>query len=112
MKHRTALSIVALAGVICAAGTGQAGDRALTIEMGSGPQHYTAAGLLARPDSAQITVPNDVSYRRTMSYRAVPLLSLLNVPPDAHFGTLEARATDGFASQIPLSLLEKGARGG
>ena len=70
MKNRTALGAVALFGVVCGTGTGQADDKALTIDLGSGQQRYTAAALLARPDVSQITVPNDVSYRRAMNYRA------------------------------------------
>ncbi|MGI9403849.1 MAG: c-type cytochrome [Hyphomicrobium sp.] len=112
MKNRTALGVVALIGAVCAAGTGQADDRALTIDLGSGQQRYTAAALLARPDVSQITVPNDVSYHRTLNYRAVPLLAILKVPSDAPFETLETRATDGFVSQIPLSLVRKGIDGG
>lgn len=112
MKNRTALGVVALVGVVRAAGTGQADDEALTIDLGSGQQRYTAATLHARADVSQITVPNDVSYRRAMNYRAVPLLSILKVPSDAAFETLEARATDGFISQIPLSLVRKGIDGG
>ena len=107
-----AVGVVALLGVFCPASAGHADEPGLTIDLGAGPQHYTAAALLARPDVAQITVPNDVSYRRAMSYRAVPLLALLKIPADAPFHTLEARATDGFVSQIPLSLVRKGARGG
>ena len=112
MKNRTAFGVVALFGVVCAAGTGQADDKALTIDLGSGLQRYTAATLLARPDVSQITVPNDVSYRRAMNYRAVPLISILKLPSDARPETLEARATDGFVSQIPLSLVRKGIDGG
>jgi len=112
MKNRTAFGVLALVGVVCATGTGQADDKALTIDLGSGQQRYMATTLLARPDVSQITVPNDVSYRLAMNYRAVPLLSILKIPSDAPFETLEARATDGFVSQIPLSLVRKGIDGG
>ena len=112
MNLRIAICLVVPIGIVWAAGPGQTGDRTLTIDLGSGPQRYTAATLLARPDVAQITVPNDVSYRRSMSYRAVPLLALLTIRPGASFGALEARASDGFVSQIPLGLVEKGAKGG
>jgi len=49
-----------------------------------------------RSDAVSITVPNDVSYRRSMTYRAVPLLALLLAPHASQFDTLEAHATDGF----------------
>ena len=42
----------------------------------------------------------------------VPLLPLLTGLPSDRFDTLEARATDGFVAQIPLSLVRKGAEGG
>ena len=45
-----------------------------------------------------------------MKYRAVPLLALVSVGPA--FDTIESRAADGFVSQIPLALVEKGVRGG
>jgi mono/diheme cytochrome c family protein len=112
MMHKTARAVVALAGAVCAAGTALANERVLTIELGSQTKRYTPAALLARADASEITVPNDVSYRRSMSYRAVPLLSLLKIPPNAPFDTLEARASDGFVSQIPLSLVREGAEAG
>jgi hypothetical protein len=62
MKGWTVAGVVALAVVTCLAGTGRADEAVLTIDLGSGPQRYTAAALLARPDATRITVPNDVSY--------------------------------------------------
>lgn len=112
MKIWTAPGVVALAVVTCLAGTGRADDAVLTIDLGSGPQRYTAAALLARPDATRIDVPNDVSYGHAMSYIAVPLLSLLDLPPEAPFDTLQASATDGFVSQIPLTLVRGGSEGG
>jgi mono/diheme cytochrome c family protein len=92
---------------------GAADDAVLTIDLGSGRQRYTAAALLARPDVTSITVPNDVSYGHAMSYSAVPLLSLLDLQPnEAPFDTLQASATDGFVSRIPLGLMRGGAEGG
>ena len=74
---------------------------------------FTAAELLARPDVAEIAIPHDVSYGGATRYRAVPLLSLLSrLPPDPRTDTLEARSTDGFVAQIPLSLVNKAAAGG
>lgn len=83
----------------------------LTLTFGGKQQRFTAAELLARADAATIEVPDDVSYKRAMRYRAVPLLTLIE-DTDGKFDTLEARAGDGFVSQIPLQLVEKGARGG
>jgi mono/diheme cytochrome c family protein len=68
-------------------------------------KQYTAEELLGRADATSITVPNDVSYRRSMTYRAVPLRALL---PASKQDTLEAKATDGFVAQIPLELVIRG----
>lgn len=82
----------------------------LTLTFGGKERRYTAAELLARPDAATVTIPEDVSYKRAMTYRAVPLLALIGDNPDAD--TLEARAADGFVSQIPMALVIQGAKGG
>ena len=91
-------------------GTAHAEDAALTLSFGPETRRFTAAQLLRRPDAMELTIPADVSYGRPMKYRAVPLLPLLRVRPA--FDTIEARAADGFVSQIPLALVEKSAAGG
>jgi mono/diheme cytochrome c family protein len=102
-----AIVIALLAG--CAA---RASADVLTVSFGATQQTYAAAALLARPDAATITIADDISYKRSMTYRAVPLLALLGGNVDPALDTLEARAADGFVSQIPMSLVEKGAHGG
>lgn len=71
-------------------------------------KNYSAAELLRRSDVVSITVPDDVSYRRSMMYKAVPLRALLPAAKGDHFDTLEAKATDGFVAQIPLELVTRG----
>ena len=107
---RQALLSIVIALLACCAA--RAGDGTLTVSFGGTQTAYTAAALLARPDAATITIPEDISYKRPMTYRAVPLLALLGGKPDPALDTLEARAGDGFVSQIPMSLVEKGAHGG
>jgi mono/diheme cytochrome c family protein len=97
-------------GLAAGAGSAHAADAVLTLSSGPETRRFTAAQLLGRPDAAELTIPADVSYGRAMKYRAVPLLPLLRVGPA--FDTIEARAADGFVSQIPLALVEKGAAGG
>ncbi len=105
---RQALLLLAL--IVLAAGPTRADDT-LTLTFGDNVRRFTAAELLARPDASDIEVPDDVSYGRAMRYRAVPLLALIGeVPKD--LDTLEASAADGFVSQIPRALVEKGANGG
>lgn len=107
---RALVVVLFVIGCASAAGMAHADDRVLTLSMGSEVQRFTAADLLRRADTIELTVPADVSYGRPMKYRAVPLLPLLRV--GAAFDTIEARAADGFVSQIPLSLVEKAATGG
>lgn len=78
----------------------------LTVDTGHGATSLTTQQLLARPDVRPIDVPDDVSYRRAMRYRAVPLKALLpGVPTDAH---LQFTALDGFAAEIPAALVLDG----
>jgi mono/diheme cytochrome c family protein len=109
MRKSFGLFCVAMAAFISAA---QAAEPALTVTVGERVQTFTAAELLARPDAQTITVPNDISYNKTMSFRAVPLLALLGSAPESAFDTIEVRATDGFASQIPLALINNADEGG
>jgi mono/diheme cytochrome c family protein len=113
-KERTMRALLALALSLWALGVNShanAEEARLTVSAGGEPRSFTAAELLARPDASTIEIAHDVSYERPMAYRAVPLLALLG-QVGARFDTIEARAADGFVSQIPLALIEKGADGG
>ncbi|MCY1397160.1 Cytochrome c [compost metagenome] len=79
----------------------------LTIDLGSTQQVWQTEALLKLPQAQTITIENDVSYKKTMHYRAVPLSTLLEgVTPQDH---LQAVATDGFAAEMPAGpLLEDG----
>ena len=92
--------------------TARAAEPSLVITSAAEERRYSAGALLARKDLVSISVPYDISYRRAATYRAVPLLALLEGSRDSRFDTLEARATDGFIAQIPLTLVTQGARGG
>src|ERR1700761_6610346 len=111
MRIPLTLSIVMIC--LSAASSAWAEEPSITIASEGGTQTFTASQLLARPDVASVTVPHDVSYRRSMTYRAVPLLKLLDTThTGGKFDTLEAHAKDGFIAQIPLSLVDRGASGG
>ncbi len=70
----------------------------LTLDLGSGRQTWETEALLAHPKAQTITIDNDVSYKRQMTYRAVPLAALLEgIRPDDH---LQAVALDGFAAEM------------
>ncbi|MDD2046526.1 cytochrome c [Pseudomonas putida] len=77
----------------------------LTLELGSTSRHWQSAELLAHPKAQDIRIDNDVSYKKTMHYRAVPLAVLLEgVGPEDH---LQAVAEDGFAAEMPAAPLLK-----
>jgi mono/diheme cytochrome c family protein len=105
-----ALPIAAL--LLAAPLRADAADARLRVTFGSETRDFDAATLLARPDANSITVPDDVAYRREMTFRAVPLLALLEGLPLAGADTLETRATDGFVSQLPITLVLKAKSGG
>lgn len=75
----------------------------LTVDLGHGTQVYTTEQLLARGDARTIHIPDDVSFKRAMRYRAVPLKALLQ-GADADDALLFV-ATDGFAAEIPANLI-------
>ncbi len=77
----------------------------IELTIGDKTQSFTQGALLTRPDAAEIHVPRDVAYGTSRTYRAVPLADLLDgaaIPADS---VLEARATDGFAAQLPMDLV-------
>lgn len=75
----------------------------LTVEVGS-KATLTTQQLLARPDVATIKVPGDVSYHRTMTYRAVPLRALPGISRLGKDEDLQIVATDGFVTNLPKAL--------
>jgi mono/diheme cytochrome c family protein len=82
----------------------------LTLELPGGTRTLDTATLLAHPQAQEVAVPDDVSYKRTMHYRAVPLAALLDgVTPAQH---LQAVALDGFAAELAAAplLAKEGAR--
>jgi mono/diheme cytochrome c family protein len=89
-----------------------ANDQALTLAFGSTKQSFAAADLMARPDAVDLTIDKDPAYKRAMTYRAVPLLALLANAIDSGADTIEARSTDGFVSQLPMSVIAAGRTGG
>jgi mono/diheme cytochrome c family protein len=96
----------------CGAWAGQAAaEPSLVVTQGETEHRFTTSQLLARPDGKRVTVQTDLSAAPS-TYFAVPLLALLGDLADNRFDVLEARATDGFVSQIPLALIARGAKGG
>lgn len=82
----------------------------LTIDLDHTSRTWQTADLLKHPQAQTVQIVDDVSYKRDMTYRAVPLAVLLpGLNPASH---LQAVALDGFAAELSAApLLEKtGAR--
>jgi mono/diheme cytochrome c family protein len=91
--------------LLLAAGIARAGDPALEVSVGGETRSFTRDELLARPEATTIEVPNDITYRVAMTYRAVPVAALLDGLRMPAGSVIEAVATDGFAAQIPADLM-------
>ncbi|NBA93919.1 cytochrome c [Pseudomonas sp. R5(2019)] len=75
----------------------------LTLDLGHGNKTWQTSALLKHPQAQTLTIYHDVSYKRTMRYRAVPMAALLEgVSPDDH---LQGVASDGFAAEMPAGPL-------
>ncbi|MGH8850722.1 MAG: c-type cytochrome [Casimicrobiaceae bacterium] len=85
-----------------------ASEPELTVTIGGRTTTYAPAALLGMPAATSVTIPNDVAYKRDMTFRAVPAATLLGgVAPD---DTLRFVAADGFVATMPAAPLL--ARGG
>jgi mono/diheme cytochrome c family protein len=75
----------------------------LKVDLGHGVTTYRTEALLKRRDVRTISVAEDVAFHRTMHYRAVPLVALLDgIDTGDH---LQFVAGDGFAAEIPAALI-------
>jgi hypothetical protein len=99
------LRALALLCLVLLSGLARADEPTITVTAGSDTRSYTRGQLLARPDATTIQVVRDVAYRMPMTYRAVPVASLLagmTFPPDS---VMEAIALNGFVAHLPPDLL-------
>jgi mono/diheme cytochrome c family protein len=86
-------------------GIARADEPTLTVTVANDTRSFTLGELLARPDAATIEVVGDITYHAPMTYRAVPVASLLagmTFPPDS---VIEVVALDGFIAQLPPDLV-------
>jgi mono/diheme cytochrome c family protein len=98
---------VVLLGLLLLSSVARADEPTITVTIGNDTRSFTRGELLARPDATTIQVARDIAYRMPMTYRAVPVASLLAgmaPPPDS---VLEAVALNGFVAQLPPDLLLK-----
>ena len=85
-------------------GLAQADEPTIIVTVGNDTRSFTRGELLARPDATTIEVARDFAYRVPMTYRAVPVASLLagiTLPADSVIGTV---ALNGFIAQLPPHL--------
>jgi len=84
-----------------------AAEPELTVNVAGRMATYAPAALLGLPNAATITIPQDVAYKRAMSYRAVPMAALLaGVAADQ---SIRFIASDGFvATLFAAPLLARG----
>ena len=76
----------------------------LLIDLGSDSRTWQTEELLKHPEARDIRIKDDVSYKREMQYRAVPMAVLLKgLKAEDH---LQAVALDGFAA-MPKNDQEK-----
>ncbi len=66
-------------------------------------QKLARLDLLRHPDVRTISIPADVSYKRKMEYRALPLKAILRNLRD--ISTVQFKSEDGFVANIPAELL-------
>jgi mono/diheme cytochrome c family protein len=111
-RLRTANVIALVLLLIGYAKSGQADPAALLVELDGQTRHFSAVELLANPATHTLEIPHDPAYGRSMRYQAIPLLELMLGLRNDATDTIEARASDGFVSQLPWSLVESAARGG
>ena len=89
-----------LLGIVAAS---SAAESTLTIESAGRTAIYTSSGLLALPATGTVTVPADVAYKRTMTYRAVPMAKLLDGVGAED--SVRFTASDGFVVTLPAAVL-------
>ena len=99
MGHRLWLAGLLLHAVAGAA----AAEPALTVATGGRTAIYTPAGLLALPAATTVTIPADVAYKRSMTFRAIPFAALLEGA--ATDDNVRFVAADGFAATLPAAAL-------
>lgn len=80
-----------------------AAEPALTVMTAQRTATYTAAGLLALPTATTLTIPTDVAYKRSMTFRVVPIGPLLE--GTAADDSVRIVAADGFVATLPAAAL-------
>lgn len=80
-----------------------ADEPVLQLQLANQKQKLALSNLLRHPSTQTITIPDDPTYKRSMSYQAIPLSAILR--DIRGFEALQFKASDGFVATIPVSLL-------
>jgi mono/diheme cytochrome c family protein len=105
---RRFFTCIAACALLAVCGPARAAEPALELNFHHQQQRITRAQLLQRAELRTIAIPADSAYKRAMTYRALPLLSIL---PDLHgVDTVQFKAEDGFVANIPAQRLSGGAQ--
>jgi mono/diheme cytochrome c family protein len=83
------------------------GNPELIVSLNGRTSTFASAALLAMPATTKVTIADDIAYKRSMTFRAIPVASLLGgVGADE---TLHFVASDGFVATFPAApLLARG----
>lgn len=85
-----------------------AAEPVLVLTFNNQHQQFTRAELLHLPAVRSIVVVADVAYKKTMTYRAIPLKSLVHDLNSVQ--AVQFKAEDGFAATIPAATLNGAAQ--
>lgn len=89
--------------LIAASNLATAAEPVLELAFSKQRQKLARSDLLRHPEVRTITIPADVSYKRKMEYRALPLKSILR---NLHgISTVQFKSEDGFVANIPAEFL-------
>jgi len=89
--------------LLCAVASAVAAEPALTVATGGRTAIYTSAGLLALPAATTVTIPADVAYGHSMTFRAIPFATLLDGA--ATDDSVRLVAADGSVTTLPAAAL-------
>ena len=95
------LKVALLGGLACLLALSVAAQSpTLTVTGSNSSRTYTQKALLVHPGVRSVTIADPI-YRRTMTYRAIPLAELLKGTRIGADDYVQARATDDFSVGIP-----------
>ncbi|MBP0628748.1 MULTISPECIES: cytochrome c [unclassified Cupriavidus] len=106
MKAWIAKAVGALAcAMVCLAGPASGAEPAtLVVAAGTQQRSWTAEALLKDRRLADVTVDDD-NLKRRLTFKAIPMASLLRGMPAEAGATATTAASDGYVSHLPLRML-------